>query len=153
MARQEDRLTTDDLASRREGSSAEREPAGEETVARELHDETARGETTGKAEGMTERESGARAAPETEPLLATAEADDYRARWETVQTGFVDEPRRSVEQADGLVADLMQRLADTFSEERKSLEGQWDRGEDVSTEDLRVALQRYRSFFDRLLST
>jgi hypothetical protein len=66
--------------------------------------------------------------------------------------GFVDEPRRAVEQADALVADLMQRLASVFSDERKSLEGQWDRGDDVSTEDLRVALQRYRSFFDRLLS-
>ena len=73
-------------------------------------------------------------------------------RWQEVQGGFVDEPQQAVQDADGLVADLMQRLAATFSEERSNLESQWDSGEDASTEDLRVALQRYRSFFDRLLS-
>jgi hypothetical protein len=64
----------------------------------------------------------------------------------------VDEPRKAVEQADGLVASAMKRLAEVFAEERSHLEQQWDRGDNVSTEDLRVALQRYRSFFDRLLS-
>ena len=64
----------------------------------------------------------------------------------------MDEPRKAVEDADSLVADLMKRLAETFSQERSSLEEQWDSGEDASTEDLRVALQKYRSFFDRLLS-
>jgi hypothetical protein len=62
------------------------------------------------------------------------------------------EPRKAVEQADGLVASAMKRLAEVFAEERAGLEKQWDRGESVSTEDLRVALQRYRTFFDRLLS-
>jgi hypothetical protein len=87
-----------------------------------------------------------------EPLFASSESSDLRSQWEAIQTGFVDEPRRAVENADALVAELMQRLAATFSEERRSLEAQWDRGDDVSTEDLRIALQRYRSFFDRLLS-
>ena len=64
----------------------------------------------------------------------------------------MDEPRRSVELADALVADLMQRLAAEFAEERERLEAQWDRGDEVSTEELRVALTRYRSFFDRLLA-
>jgi hypothetical protein len=64
----------------------------------------------------------------------------------------VDEPRHAVEQADSLVAEMMQHLAQLFADERSKLEAQWTRGEDVSTEDLRVALQRYRSFFDRLLS-
>ncbi|HSC51893.1 MAG TPA: hypothetical protein VLD16_16640 [Gaiellaceae bacterium] len=73
-------------------------------------------------------------------------------RWQEIQTGFVDEPRESVAQADALVADLMQRLAASFSNAREGLEEQWDRGDDVSTEDLRVALKRYRAFFDRLLS-
>ena len=73
-------------------------------------------------------------------------------RWEEIQASFVDEPRDSVAQADALVADLMQRLATGFSAERERLEGQWDSGDDVSTEDLRVALTRYRSFFERLLS-
>ena len=68
-----------------------------------------------------------------------------------VQTGFVDEPRRTVEEADKLVAAVMQRLAEGFANERSGLEKQWDSGDNVSTEDLRLALQRYRSFFDRLL--
>jgi hypothetical protein len=87
-----------------------------------------------------------------EPLLADDATSEVRSRWEEIQGSFVDEPRRAVEEADSLVAELMQRLADSFAEERKGLEGQWDRGDDVSTEDLRIALQRYRSFFDRLLS-
>ena len=65
---------------------------------------------------------------------------------------FVDEPRRAVEEADGLVASAMKRLAEVFAEERSKLETQWDRGDQVSTEDLRIALQRYRAFFQRLLS-
>jgi hypothetical protein len=87
-----------------------------------------------------------------EPLLPNDQADRFTTRWQEIQAGFVDEPRESVEQADALVADLMQRLASGFAEERKHLESQWDEGDDVSTEDLRVALTRYRSFFDRLLS-
>ncbi len=88
-----------------------------------------------------------------EPLLPQDQAERYRSEWQQIQAGFVDEPRKSVEEADRLVADLMQRLAAVFSEERERLEKQWDSGDDVSTEDLRVGLTRYRSFFDRLLST
>jgi hypothetical protein len=87
-----------------------------------------------------------------EPLFADDETERFRSRWQEIQTGFVDEPQRSVQEADGLVAELMQRLAETFSDERSRLESQWAEGGDASTEDLRVALQRYRSFFDRLLS-
>jgi hypothetical protein len=87
-----------------------------------------------------------------EPLLAEDATSDVRGRWERIQGSFVDEPRRAVEEADTLVAELMQQLADSFAQERQGLEGQWDRGDEVSTEDLRIALQRYRSFFDRLLS-
>ena len=86
------------------------------------------------------------------PLLPPDQSDGFTRRWQEIQTSFVDEPRRSVEQADALVADLMQRLAASFSSEREQLEAQWDSGDDVSTEDLRVALTRYRSFFGRLLS-
>ena len=85
-------------------------------------------------------------------LLSADQAETFRSRWSSIQTGFVDEPRRAVEQADTLVAEVMQYLAQTFADERSKLEGQWSRGDDVSTEELRVALQRYRSFFDRLLS-
>jgi len=87
-----------------------------------------------------------------EPLVDASESSDFTTRWQAIQVEFVDNPRESVERADGLVAELMQRLAATFAEERERLERQWDGGDDVSTEDLRVALTRYRSFFDRLLS-
>ena len=85
-------------------------------------------------------------------VLRSTNSTILRNRWNTVQTGFVDQPRRAVEQADELVASAMQRLAEVFAEERSKLEKQWDRGDNVSTEDLRVALQHYRSFFHRLLS-
>jgi hypothetical protein len=87
-----------------------------------------------------------------QPLFAEDATTDVRGRWKRIQGSFVDEPRRAVEEADTLVAELMQQLADSFAQERQGLEGQWDRGDEVSTEDLRIALQRYRSFFDRLLS-
>jgi hypothetical protein len=86
------------------------------------------------------------------PLFPDAELGDFRHRWQNVQSGFVDDPRTAVRQADELVASLMKRLADIFADERGKLERDWDKGGDVSTEDLRQALQRYRSFFDRLLS-
>jgi hypothetical protein len=86
------------------------------------------------------------------PLFPSNELENLRSRWKEIQTGFVDEPRKAVEQADGLVASAMKRLAEVFAQERSGLEQQWDRGDNVSTEDLRVALQRYRSFFDRLLA-
>lgn len=95
----------------------------------------------------------AAASDASEPLLPVELTATFRRRWEEVQTRFVDEPRGAVEDADGLVANLMQQLADGFAQERERLEAQWGRGEDISTEDLRVALQRYRSFFQRLLST
>jgi hypothetical protein len=91
-------------------------------------------------------------APHDTPLLASDVVGQLRNQWTDIQAGFVDEPRRAVERADGLVADAIKRLAETFANERAQLEGQWDRGSDVSTEDLRQALQRYRSFFSRLLS-
>ena len=91
------------------------------------------------------------AVSEPMPLFSESEMGDFRSQWSKIQTGFVDEPRRTVEGADKLVAALMQRLAEGFANERSGLEKQWDGGDNVSTEDLRIALQRYRSFFDRLL--
>jgi hypothetical protein len=90
--------------------------------------------------------------PSQTALVAPEEAQRFRERWDESQRNFVDEPRISVEQADQLVAELMQSLAKGFASEREALESQWARGEKVSTEDLRQALQRYRSFFQRLLS-
>jgi hypothetical protein len=96
--------------------------------------------------------AGAAAAAEEGSLLPEGEESDLQRRWEEIQTRFVDDPRRAVQDADELVAGVMQRLAQGFAHAREGLEGQWSRGEDVGTEELRVALQRYRSFFRRLLS-
>lgn len=76
----------------------------------------------------------------------------YRTQWDSIQTSFVDQPRAAVEQADALVSQVVTRLTDVFTRERSTLEGQWAKGDNVSTEDLRIALTRYRSFFHRLLS-
>ncbi|MFE2528957.1 hypothetical protein ACFXEL_32565 [Streptomyces sp. NPDC059382] len=88
-----------------------------------------------------------------EPLLGGADADGLRKQWSEIQGRFVDDPQEAVRSADTLVAEVMQELARTFSAHKQDLEGQWDRGEQVATEDLRLALQRYRSFFNRLLNT
>jgi hypothetical protein len=92
---------------------------------------------------------------EAEPQAQLLEADELQGvilRWKEIQAQFVDEPRSAVQDADALVADLMQRLARTFAAERAQLESRWASGEDVSTEDLRQGLRRYRSFFERLLA-
>jgi hypothetical protein len=81
------------------------------------------------------------------PLFSEGAAEDFRARWSIVQQGFVDDPKNAVRQGDELVAQVIKSLAETFANQRAALEG--DQG---STEDLRLALRRYRSFFDRLLS-
>ena len=85
-------------------------------------------------------------------LFDEGEIQRLRTRWTEIQGGFVDEPRRTVKEADALVADVNNRLTDMFAKERTRLEQQWDRGDNVTTEDLRVALQRYHTFFDRLLA-
>ncbi len=142
---------TDVGAPRREMSTADlavaaNRSAGGSTAEldRKIDDrEVERARATGAADGS---------APHDAPLLAGDVVNELRTRWTGIQAGFVDEPRHAVEQADALVAEAIKRLAETFANERNQLEGQWDRGGDVSTEDLRQALQRYRSFFSRLLS-
>jgi hypothetical protein len=88
----------------------------------------------------------------TGPLFASDAVQDFRTEWDRVQTAFVDDPRSAVKQADELVARAIKRLAESFAEQRSRLEDQWVRGDDVSTEDLRLALRRYRAFFQRLLA-
>jgi hypothetical protein len=85
------------------------------------------------------------------PLLDRGESEQLRARWNEIQGKFVDEPRAAVQQADELVAEVVQKVIKMFASEHSSLEGQWNQGMDVSTEDLRKALQHYRSFFNRLV--
>ena len=86
------------------------------------------------------------------PLFPEDEFHNFRARWDQVQTSFVDEPRHAVEQADTLVATVVKHIAEQFAEERSKLEKQWGRGDNVSTEELRQGFKRYRASFDRLLS-
>ena len=131
-------LTTADLAGR--GRAEARD--GEE-------------ERTQPVAGRDPAESRAAAAveePEPHPFFAADLGDRFREVWRNIQVAFVDDPKASVHKADMLVAQVMQALAEVFANERAGLEQQWSRGTDVSTEELRVAFQRYRAFFDRLLS-
>ena len=86
------------------------------------------------------------------PLFSGEECQSLRSRWESLQVGFVDEPRQSVEHADQLVNEAINGLVRGFSSQRERLEQQWHRDQAVSTEDLRLAFRRYRSFFERLVS-
>jgi len=159
---EESNFTTADLARSAQRESEERrEERREEQVRKEgAPDRAVAGQgQTGRSDiAETPRSAGAAtaAAPARDdaapPLFSSGDAKTLRSRWEALQVGFVDEPRRAVEQADSLVAEAIKRLAQVFAEEREKLEHQWDRGDNVSTEDLRVALQRYRAFFGRLLS-
>jgi hypothetical protein len=130
-----------DNATTAEPVDAERvdaEPVGTERATTERTAEPARTTTSARTDDAA-------------PLVDDSEG--FQSRWEEIQVRFVDEPRGAVEDADALVATVMQRLAEGFAQERERLEAQWGRGEDISTEDLRVSLQRYRSFFQRLLAT
>jgi hypothetical protein len=164
MSHREEPVSTRDLASTPPEDTArttdQREEVGTEpregavATADERGAATERGDVTADApveHGQPERTEEREEADDT-ALLPDDQGTEFHERWESVQTTFVDDPRNAVENADALVAELMQRLADGFARERERLEGQWSRGEDVSTEDLRVVLQRYRSFFRRLLS-
>jgi hypothetical protein len=124
-------LSTDDIA----GRSTEEEPAEPPVSA----SGGAAADTTADATEL--------------PLLDDVEADDFLARWSEVQSRFVDDPQGAVKDGDGLVAELMQALARRFSERKGDLEEQWNQGGEAETEELRLALQQYRSFFQRLLST
>jgi hypothetical protein len=156
----EEELTTADLAGARQPSRRDEARIENEGRSAERADGRTHSITGGVLPGEASRVGthGAAAAPalsldrETGPLFSGSEANELRGKWDAIQVGFVDEPRRAVEQADSLVAGTMKRLAEVFAEERNGLEAQWDKGENVSTEDLRLALRRYRSFFSRLLS-
>ena len=135
--RKDENLTTAEIAGRTpaEATNPER-PGGPQLVDRERTPES-------NAQARSERDT---------PLFPATELQEFRSKWDRIQTSFVDEPRQAVQQADNLVASAVKRLAEQFAEQRSELEGQWGQGSDISTEDLRQALRRYRSFFDRLLS-
>jgi hypothetical protein len=133
----------------------------EDPLAEQAHEEDPLAEQAHEASPPVEQvpaaaasaHSGPSAGEEPRPRLVGAdEAEGFVARWQEIQAGFVDEPRRAVEDADALVADLMQRLAQMLASEREQLESHWATGVDVSTEDLRQGLRRYRSLFERLIA-
>ncbi|MFD3696841.1 hypothetical protein ACFWUZ_11935 [Streptomyces sp. NPDC058646] len=141
----ESELTTEDLA---------RPAAAEEREAPLYPGEATPGGTADEDAGPEPAATASQEpADEEQPLLGAADTERYRSQWSEIQGRFVDDPKDAVKSADTLVAEVMQTLAGTFSTHKQDLEGQWGRGEEVATEDLRVALQRYRSFFNRLLKT
>ena len=119
----------------------ERLTTGDESSAARTETEPSKMETEPSSEPSTERS-----------LLADNDLSGLRSRWDDVQAAFVDNPKECVQKADTLVAEVVEQLTTGFSDARSRLEAQWARGEKVSTEDLRIALKRYRDFFQRLLS-
>lgn len=120
------------------------------------HSSTASGGSVPAADGPAEpaaKDSHTERESSTEELLfAEEELAELRARWTAVQAAFVDDPNECVQKADVLVSDLVEQLTSGFANARSRLEEQWARGEQASTEDLRVALMHYREFFERLLA-
>jgi hypothetical protein len=134
-------LTTADLAAASDRQDQQREPSRTEP------DRTPQERSSLESDRSAGRED-----EQLAPLFASDVAGDFRARWDAVQIGFVDDPRQAVRQADELVAQVMKSLAESFSAERARFEGQLEQNDSGATENLRVALRRYRSFFQRLLS-
>ncbi|MFJ8647532.1 hypothetical protein ACIRNI_15585 [Streptomyces sp. NPDC093546] len=148
-------LSTEDLAQPqpppREESTGIPAFPGESTAPTSA--ERTEGAAEGSAAAETAPASGGAEEEEAPRLLTPENEESFRERWQGVQTQFVDDPREAVHKADALVADVMQQLASTFADHKKDLEAQWNRGEEADTEDLRRALRKYRSFFNRLLTT
>src|SRR5919197_4055470 len=144
MESKESRLSTADMAAASEKQESKKAESVNDEVEKN-RDDVSRLDTR-TADSAKPRDT------DLAPLFSNAAVQDFRSRWTTLQTGFVDEPRRAVQEADELVAEVIKQLAETFSDDRAKLEKQWDQGDKVSTEDLRLVLQRYRSFFDRFLS-
>jgi predicted lipid-binding transport protein (Tim44 family) len=154
-----DEIRKDDALLAKELTTADFVAAGEQRAREiEIESRTAEARIESAPAGATATGGAAAAAAPAKsdedrgPLFTSDEANNFRSRWDKVQVAFVDEPRQAVQDADRLVADTMKRLAEIIADERQKLENQWDRGDSVSTEDLRLALRRYRSFFSRLLN-
>lgn len=145
------RAETTEASTEARGPAAESTPRSTDASSSPVEDQRATGEPVRSTENaqpsVEETESSS-----TQTLFAEDELSVLRLRWDEVQAGFVDDPRECVQKADGLVSDVVDRIITGFSEARSRLEEQWARGEEGSTEDLRLALKRYREFFQRLLA-
>lgn len=135
MSESDERLSTDDLA-------------GTSTAGRSAPTAGTTGEPSPPA---AQPGTGGGASDELPALFPANEASSFLDRWGEVQSRFVDDPKRAVQDGDALVAEVMQTLAASFARHKADLEGQWNTG-DAATDDLRQAFQRYRAFFQRLLS-
>ena len=135
MSESDERLSTDDLA-------------GTSTAGRSAPTAGTAGEPSPPA---AQPGAGGGATDELPSLFPANEASSFLDRWGEVQSRFVDDPKRAVHDGDALVAEVMQTLAASFARHKADLEGQWNTG-DAATDDLRQAFQRYRAFFQRLLS-
>ena len=130
------------------GTQLNREPV--ETAEEEMRSEQI--EQEANVDLVESRDSRTKEEEKYAPLFENKRADQFRSQWLEIQSQFVDDPSVSVKEADELVDQVIQNVTRMFADERSSLETQWNSGDKVSTEDLRMALRRYRSFFDRLLS-
>jgi hypothetical protein len=145
------RMTAPERADVPERMARQREENSDLTAAQGDTDPRGRATARGGVENDA-RQAQERSDEALEPLFAKDLAESYRVRWTSIQSGFVDDPRRAVRSGDELVAEIMTNLADTFSQERHRLETQLDETGEGSTENLRIALRRYHSFFERLLA-
>jgi len=151
--REEDRTRQGEGAPAEQRSSPREEPIVDDQhqgASRESQGLAASEPQTGSSAGSV-HQGGMDVAEAETSLIEAQEANEYRSRWNNIQGGFVDEPRETLAKADQLVAEVIQQLTRTFADERSRFEEQWTRGADVSTEDLRLAFRRYRSFFNGLL--
>jgi hypothetical protein len=153
MLAQNDSDTATDPSWQRQADEFAADRGGERTAAYRISpDADSSDSAAAHAEGIDDRLTNGTQSSSDTSLFGDVERDELRTRWDGVQAGFVDDPRDCVQQADGLVSDVVRQLISGFTEARSRLERQWSRGEEASTEDLRVALKRYREFFDRLLA-
>jgi len=152
LRKEREDLGTNDIAQQERNQTSEAEIQEGHPKLVQSERQTAGTAAIAHPENVAEREAGGRGDGQATPLFPANELLDLRRKWDQIQAGFVDEPRKAVGEADNLVASTMKRLAEVFAQERSNLEQQWDRGDNISTEDLRLALQRYRSFFHRLLA-
>jgi hypothetical protein len=144
-------MTTQDHRTETTDSTGEIESAAAGTDSSTEQSESPTAGTDSSTAGTDSSTEGTDSSTE-ESLFAEDELSGLRSRWDDVQAGFVDDPRECVQKADGLVSDVVDQLTVGFSEARSRLESQWARGEEASTEDLRLALKRYREFFERPLA-
>jgi hypothetical protein len=137
-----------------EKESDEREPFGKEPVGKDMRgkEPIAKEPIEKQAEVVPFEQRTPSAPVQCGPLLPKSEVDQFQSRWQSIQAGFVDEPRKTLEEADKFCASVTERISHLYSDERGKMEGTWRRGDHVSTEDLRMALHRYRAFFSRLMS-